>query len=258
MQESGGKAVCNPHEPFHGQPVPSLSDLAARFRAEVLSKCGSQILDAIETLGDPGNVKHPVHYPALAGQSTEGEHFRWFVANDKEHQQGGKIAHRQSLGIVTRGLIPALRRFESTAKKKGAGKKGRVGGWKGCSGNSRSGSKQNPKKAHAEGRPKPTPTHAPPSGQQCKLGSLDSPKVGSILPVRVTGYYKNKNGIFAARLDVGGITGFLHRKEIDGGYGEELESLLPQGHEIKVRITALEAPNGSPILQCSMKGVPQS
>ena len=35
----------------------------------------------------PRTVHAQVTYPVMQGQDSEGEHFRWFVANDREHQK---------------------------------------------------------------------------------------------------------------------------------------------------------------------------
>jgi hypothetical protein len=34
-------------------------------------------------LGNPQNVKRPVHYPQVENQNIEQENFKWFVANDQ-------------------------------------------------------------------------------------------------------------------------------------------------------------------------------
>jgi hypothetical protein len=43
------------------------------------------IRQALELLGDPSKIQHPVHTPLIAGVSgkeMESETYRWFVAND--------------------------------------------------------------------------------------------------------------------------------------------------------------------------------
>ena len=39
---------------------------------------------ALLALGNPANVKHPVHTPQVRGHSIEKETYRWFVENDND------------------------------------------------------------------------------------------------------------------------------------------------------------------------------
>lgn len=50
----------------------------------------ADIKRAIELLGDPAQVKYPVHTPQIAGEDPEKETYRWFVANDKHHDEHQK------------------------------------------------------------------------------------------------------------------------------------------------------------------------
>lgn len=74
----------------------------------------ADLLNAIETLGNPGNVKEPVHYPTVQGGSAEKEHFQWFVAND----QGTGTRHnkldkkKQPLRPISLNNIPTLDEHE--------------------------------------------------------------------------------------------------------------------------------------------------
>lgn len=33
-------------------------------------------------MGDPNNIKHPVHYPQVKSGDIESENFEWFKSND--------------------------------------------------------------------------------------------------------------------------------------------------------------------------------
>lgn len=63
--------------PIH--PFPSISDLAQQVREGI----SPAIRNALEAVGDPALVKETVTYPVRWRQDSEGEHFRWFVENDK-------------------------------------------------------------------------------------------------------------------------------------------------------------------------------
>ena len=63
----------------------------------------------LELLGDPAQVSAEVTYPVVAGQTTEGEHFRWFVENDKNQ-------HKALPAIGLGGGLPALERFEPSGR----------------------------------------------------------------------------------------------------------------------------------------------
>lgn len=55
------------------------------LRQDFRNSMDADIRQALELLGDPSNVRHPVHTPQVAGASgpeLESETYRWFVAND--------------------------------------------------------------------------------------------------------------------------------------------------------------------------------
>ena len=48
----------------------------------------ANIYRALELLGNPHNVKYPVHYPQVQTKPIEQKNYQWFVANDKESGEG--------------------------------------------------------------------------------------------------------------------------------------------------------------------------
>ncbi|MFA5924198.1 MAG: TIGR03986 family CRISPR-associated RAMP protein [Methylococcaceae bacterium] len=48
----------------------------------------SNIYRALELLGNPHNVKHPVHFPQVQNKPIEQKNYQWFVANDKGSDDG--------------------------------------------------------------------------------------------------------------------------------------------------------------------------
>ncbi len=45
------------------------------------------IYRALDLLGNPHNIKHPVHYPQVENQNIEEENFKWFVTNDNPNAE---------------------------------------------------------------------------------------------------------------------------------------------------------------------------
>jgi CRISPR-associated protein (TIGR03986 family) len=80
---------------------PRIEELVDGVRGAVPEKVRS----ALELLGNPDKVDIEVTYPVLAGRDTEGEHFQWFVANEKENQ-------RALPALVPGKGLPALDRHE--------------------------------------------------------------------------------------------------------------------------------------------------
>jgi len=63
-----------------GDPEPTaLAELSSAVRGRIPER----VRHAIEQVGDPGEVRAEVSYPRLSTQRGEGEHFRWFVENDR-------------------------------------------------------------------------------------------------------------------------------------------------------------------------------
>ncbi|MGZ8181585.1 MAG: TIGR03986 family type III CRISPR-associated RAMP protein [Methylobacter sp.] len=64
------------------------------LRNDFIETMDKDIRQAIELLGNPGNVNAPVHYPQLSNRPIEEKIFQWFVANDNRrdgNQQLGSI-----------------------------------------------------------------------------------------------------------------------------------------------------------------------
>jgi len=83
---------------------PSVDELVSPVRDRI----PEQVRWALELVGDPASVERvgaEVTYPVVAGQEPEGEHFRWFVANDKK---GGP--HEKLAAIEPGGDLPTLTR----------------------------------------------------------------------------------------------------------------------------------------------------
>lgn len=106
----------------------TIADLVATF-AQAAGLAGLQpILSALETLGDPANVNLDVHYPALEGDPKEGDHFKWFVRNDKSQRKTNTLAAKQPLAPVQNGKIPSLTRHLPFPDAPGAAEKTRPTG----------------------------------------------------------------------------------------------------------------------------------
>lgn len=71
------------------------------------------IRNALESIGDP-SVEMDVHYPTVKGQGDEGEHFRWFVANDKGSRKGSCFvaAKKKMLRPIDSDSIPTLDEYD--------------------------------------------------------------------------------------------------------------------------------------------------
>ncbi|MGH9362946.1 MAG: TIGR03986 family type III CRISPR-associated RAMP protein, partial [Thermoanaerobaculia bacterium] len=76
---------------------PSMDELAIAVRASI----PEPVRTALELVGDPASTHLEVTYPVKLGQDAEGEHFRWFVANDKAKQALPPLQRR----------LPALHRL---------------------------------------------------------------------------------------------------------------------------------------------------
>jgi CRISPR-associated protein (TIGR03986 family) len=57
------------------------------LRNSFIATMDADVHRALELIGDPHNVKAPVHYPQVYGQNIENETYRWFVANDHGRNQ---------------------------------------------------------------------------------------------------------------------------------------------------------------------------
>lgn len=95
------------------------------FRSIFAGTMNSEIKNSIELLGNPQNVRFPVHYPQVQGADLEEKSFRWFVANDNGTNNGlsspayRKIeAKKASLAELTEtsNTIPGLERHEWLGK----------------------------------------------------------------------------------------------------------------------------------------------
>lgn len=79
-------------------------DLIEILHKQFRTAMDSDIRQALELLGNPDNVKAPVHYPQVRREDIEVETYQWFVNNDK----GGK----QQLASIDAGTtqLPPLQR----------------------------------------------------------------------------------------------------------------------------------------------------
>lgn len=57
------------------------------LRNQFIDTMDKNIRQAIELLGNPANIKVPVHYPQKSGQDIEKETYQWFVNNDGDGKQ---------------------------------------------------------------------------------------------------------------------------------------------------------------------------
>jgi hypothetical protein len=77
-------------------------------RQEFTQLIDADIKKALELLGDPGKVRHPVHTPLTQdNEDDESETFKWFVANDQGSGRGpNKIApHQEYLEPLTKDSV---------------------------------------------------------------------------------------------------------------------------------------------------------
>ena len=79
-----------PNELYHkeaeiknSENVLSWQDLREYFRKTV----SPDIRQALEILGDPTKVIHPVHTPQIEGKDIEQETFKWFAKNERKGRQ---------------------------------------------------------------------------------------------------------------------------------------------------------------------------
>lgn len=88
------------------EPFPAADEL----REAVRSSMPEEVRWPLELLGDPAQVTALVTYPVLLGQATEGEHFKWFVENDRRH--------KKPLPPIEPGVaLPLLARYPPPPKK---------------------------------------------------------------------------------------------------------------------------------------------
>lgn len=83
------------------------------LRDEFAQVMDPDIKQALELIGDPSKVVHPVHTPLTEGnENEESETFRWFVANDQGSGQGREKTwpQKEHLEPVTKGTteLPTL------------------------------------------------------------------------------------------------------------------------------------------------------
>jgi len=92
--------------------IPSVDQLRETFAVTM----NNNIRKAIEMLGNPHNVKAPVHYPQVKAKNIEIETYQWFVANDSgSGKKPNKIEpKKQPLNPITTGTeqLPTLTRHE--------------------------------------------------------------------------------------------------------------------------------------------------
>ena len=91
--------------------VPTLGPLEPMtLRKTFTDTMEANIYRALELLGNPYNVKHPVHYPQVQAKEIEKENYQWFVANDKG--SGKDPAKEEVLKDITENsdCLPTLTR----------------------------------------------------------------------------------------------------------------------------------------------------
>ncbi len=122
------------HTAWHAPASPPTSDrpcaaehsfpaLRAEFRSAVETFFPT-LPAIIETLGDPAAVRHPVHYPQVAGPQPgsaefEIDRYEWWVANDDKRNRDRQFLHPVQPGQP----LPTLERLEKV--QRGAGGHGR-------------------------------------------------------------------------------------------------------------------------------------
>jgi CRISPR-associated protein (TIGR03986 family) len=86
------------------------------LRNEFINTMDKDIHHTLELLGNPHNVKAPVHYPQVRAADIEEETYRWFVANDKGSGRGQHRipATKKSLTAIDSSStqLPTLERYE--------------------------------------------------------------------------------------------------------------------------------------------------
>ena len=89
-----------------------LANLASSWR-ESQNAASAKI--ALLAIGNPANVKYPVHVPQTKGLSIEKETFGWFVDNDCEPLS----EPHQTLGDITDALaeLPTLLRYPKRTQR---------------------------------------------------------------------------------------------------------------------------------------------
>lgn len=97
------------------EPFPAFEDLHRAAREAV----PEEVRWALELLGDPSRVSAEVTYPVLLGQGVEGEHFHWFVENDRRHK-------KPLPAIALGNSLPLLERYAEARRIKFSPAKGRV------------------------------------------------------------------------------------------------------------------------------------
>ena len=89
-------------------PLLSWQELRKSFRQSM----SDMLKQALELLGDPNKIKHPVHTPRLSNQQPEHETFKWFVENEKtanpRRNQKKREAYLKPLDEVTDNQLPTL------------------------------------------------------------------------------------------------------------------------------------------------------
>lgn len=88
-----------------GRPTIGAQDQPEHRAARYLEQHSDSATRALLILGNPQNVRYPVHYPQRANEDVEVETFRWFVHNEP------RATHpKQRLHWNGTGLLPTLER----------------------------------------------------------------------------------------------------------------------------------------------------
>jgi len=100
------------HERGVGNQAPNVTTFRDTFRQAMVGANLNAVIEALETIGDPAKITPgvAVHYPQLNGRAVEGDHYEWFVRNDK--RQRGREPCREVLRPIENGTIPTLTRHD--------------------------------------------------------------------------------------------------------------------------------------------------
>ncbi|WP_027150709.1 TIGR03986 family CRISPR-associated RAMP protein [Methylobacter tundripaludum] len=110
-----------PHQPRLDKAGYSISLSSTPLNPEILRATFTKTMNAdiyrtLELLGNPQNVKRPVHYPQVENHNIEQENYKWFVANDQGSGKGrNKIdPAEKALKILTENsdCLPTLSRLD--------------------------------------------------------------------------------------------------------------------------------------------------
>lgn len=71
-----------------------------KLRNSFADRMDKNIKETLELLGNPDNVKHPVHYPQIKEMDIENENFKWFVKNDDRYNNNKQFLSPSELKLT--------------------------------------------------------------------------------------------------------------------------------------------------------------